>query len=183
MTVDSTRRMITEVRDRATVRYVDETEIEQGRTYYYVVETVDNLGLGTVSNERSATLDDLYPTAVELSSPEPHGNTTLDLTWTENTDRDFESYRLYRSRSSGVDRDGRAGRQPHGVGANPMDRRGPDPEHRLLLPDLRPRQGRPSDAVQRDQGDDGKASRRPRFHWISRPGCFRKDRRAQGASG
>jgi hypothetical protein len=103
VTADPTRRVITEIRDRSTVRYVDETEMEQGMTYYYVVETVDELGLGSISNERSATLDDLYPAAVELTASEQPGDTTVDLTWTENTDRDFESYRLYRSSSSGVD--------------------------------------------------------------------------------
>jgi hypothetical protein len=100
---DPTRRSLTEIADRTSVRYVDDTELEEGGTYYYVIETVDELGLETVSNERSATLDDRYPAAVVLAAPDSAGQTTVDLTWTENTDRDFDSYRLYRSGSAGVD--------------------------------------------------------------------------------
>jgi fibronectin type 3 domain-containing protein len=99
---DPTRRTLTEIRERATTAYVDEAEMEQGQTYYYVVEAVDDLGLGAGSNERSATLDDLYPSAVELSAPGPAGETSIGLVWTANAELDFESYRLYRSSTAGV---------------------------------------------------------------------------------
>lgn len=100
---DPTRRTLIEIHERGTTAYVDETETEQGRTYYYVIESVDELGLGAGSNERTATLDDLYPNAVELSAPGPAGETSIGLVWTANGELDFLSYKVYRASTAGVE--------------------------------------------------------------------------------
>jgi hypothetical protein len=61
---------------------------------------IDDLGATATSNEVSATIDDLFPAAVTLSAPDPVGQTTIGLSWTASADRDFQSYRLYRSDSA-----------------------------------------------------------------------------------
>jgi fibronectin type 3 domain-containing protein len=99
---DPARRILATISDITSTTHVDNLEIEEGKTYYYVVQVVDDLGATSTSNEVHTTIDDLFPAAVTLSAPDPVGQTTIGLAWTASTDRDFHSYKLYRSESAGV---------------------------------------------------------------------------------
>jgi hypothetical protein len=100
---DPQRRTLGEVADAVQTSFEDQNGVEEGKRYYYVIETVDDFGARSASNEVSATILDLFPAPVELTGPDPAGETTLGLLWTQSQDRDFESYRLYRSADPGVD--------------------------------------------------------------------------------
>lgn len=99
---DPLRRVVTEIPVPVTTTHVDYLEIEEGKTYYYVVEVVDALEAATPSNEVSATVEDDLPTAVVLTSSVPAGETTVSLSWSPSLDLDFQSYEAYRSESPGV---------------------------------------------------------------------------------
>jgi fibronectin type 3 domain-containing protein len=78
--------------------------LDESTTYYYKIYVFDTGGLGTGSNEDfGATLAKIPPSPVTLAQPVPINGTILRLTWTQNADTDFESYRIYRSGSSPVD--------------------------------------------------------------------------------
>ncbi|MBM3285745.1 MAG: fibronectin type III domain-containing protein [Candidatus Eisenbacteria bacterium] len=102
---DPNRKILITIQSSATTTHTDASEIEEGATYRYVVEVVDAFGAASVSNEVAAVIDDLYPAAVTLSAPDPVGQTTIGLSWTASEERDFQSYRLYRSPSAGVGED------------------------------------------------------------------------------
>ncbi len=99
---DPTRRILASISNVASTAHDDNLEIEQGMTYYYVVEVVDRFGATSASNVVSATIDDLFPAAVTLSAPDTLGSTTVGLEWTASTERDFQAYKLYRSETAGV---------------------------------------------------------------------------------
>jgi hypothetical protein len=99
---DPTRRILATISDVATTSHDDNLEIEQGMTYYYVVQVLDRFGATSSSNIVSATIDDLFPSAVTLSAPDTLGSTTIGLEWTASAERDFQAYKLYRSETAGV---------------------------------------------------------------------------------
>jgi hypothetical protein len=99
---DPARRILATISNISTTFHDDGMEIEEGMTYYYAVQVVDRLGAATVSNVVSATIDDLYPASVTLSAPDTLGETTIGLAWIAAPERDFHSYKLYRSESAGV---------------------------------------------------------------------------------
>lgn len=102
--VTSSSTFVTSIDTRATLNFVDE-DLDENTTYYYRVYVFDMSGLSTPSNEESGTpLQNEPPKMVTLLPPEPiQGSTTsLRLTWTQNNDSDFASYKLYRSQSAGV---------------------------------------------------------------------------------
>ncbi|MDM7914644.1 MAG: hypothetical protein QUU85_05165 [Candidatus Eisenbacteria bacterium] len=102
---DPDRRVLTEITNSAQTTYDDRLQIEEGKQYYYVVVVEDSFGESAPSNEESATIPDRFPAAVTLNSSGNPGETTASLGWTRNGDRDFGSYRLYRSEDSGVTED------------------------------------------------------------------------------
>ncbi|MEW6203079.1 MAG: fibronectin type III domain-containing protein [bacterium] len=77
------------------------TGLSAGITYYFVVYVCDTGGLCTASNEVSGATDQ-FPAAVTLSTPTGATTTSLDLSWTQNTDTDFTSYKIYYDTSSGI---------------------------------------------------------------------------------
>lgn len=99
---DPERRVVHTISDAGTTSWTDQVEIEQGIEYHYAVVVVDDFGSSSGSNEVTAQTLDKYPTPVNLSVSDPAGETTIDLTWTESQERDFASYRLFRSTSPGV---------------------------------------------------------------------------------
>lgn len=74
-----------------------------GRTYYYRVFVVDAIGQSTGSNEQSITVVDSPPAAVTLNTPtfEQYYN-VVSLSWSQNTESDFASYKIYRATQAGV---------------------------------------------------------------------------------
>lgn len=99
---DPDRRLLTQIGNAATTDYVDQSEIEQNRTYYYVVVVADEFGATAVSNAVSATTPDRLPFPVSLDDPGSVGETTVLLTWSPNEELDFARYELRRSGSAGV---------------------------------------------------------------------------------
>ncbi len=93
--------LIATITSQETSTFTDE-ELEPSTTYYYRLFIYDNSGLSASSNEISRrTLANQSPDPVSLAI-EAQDSTTVRLTWTRNNDDDFESYRIYRSNSSGV---------------------------------------------------------------------------------
>jgi len=102
-TVNSDSTLLTTITSRTTVSYTD-TGLDANTTYFYRLYVVDKSGLSTATDSVSGTtLPDLPPEPVVLSAPSPVDSTRLKLTWTQNNDSDFASYRIYRSTSANVD--------------------------------------------------------------------------------
>ncbi|MCB9462761.1 MAG: fibronectin type III domain-containing protein [Candidatus Eisenbacteria bacterium] len=99
---DSERRLLTRITNAATTSYTDRTELEQNRTYYYVVVVADEFGATAASNVINATTPDRLPTPVDLSEPSSVGETSVLLSWTTNDELDFERYEVRRSGTAGV---------------------------------------------------------------------------------
>jgi fibronectin type 3 domain-containing protein len=100
-TVDEGSELVTTITDQNAESYTDE-ELDPNTRYYYRLFIYDNSGLSagsnTVNRTTSANVD---PMPVSLAM-EVRDSVTFRLTWTQNDDTDFESYRIYRSTSSGV---------------------------------------------------------------------------------
>jgi len=89
--------------ERTSTTYQD-TGLTSNTTYYYRVYVVDTGEKATGSNEVSGkTSENLPPQPVALAQPVVVDSATLRLSWSENGDEDFATYRLFRSNSSPVD--------------------------------------------------------------------------------
>ncbi len=78
--------------------------LDESTTYYYILYVFDTGGLDTASNEVSGTtLANEPPKSVTLAQPIQIGGSTLRLSWSQNSENDFDSYRVYRSQSTPVD--------------------------------------------------------------------------------
>jgi hypothetical protein len=101
--VDSSDSLIANVANKSTTTYTD-TALSETTWYHYRVFVFDANNLSAGSNEDSArTNQNTPPTAVVLATPSKVDSTSLKLVWTQNSDFDFDSYRIYRSASLGVD--------------------------------------------------------------------------------
>ncbi|MFQ5650655.1 MAG: fibronectin type III domain-containing protein [bacterium] len=102
--VSTASTFVTSIQNNATLAYLDEG-LQEGTTYYYVIYVFDTGGLKAASNEVDATTPvNEPPTPPTLFDPEPlqESPTTLRLSWTQNNDQDFASYKIYRSLSTNV---------------------------------------------------------------------------------
>jgi fibronectin type 3 domain-containing protein len=99
---DSTRRVLTTITSAATTTYDDRTELQEGMTYYYRVDVIDESGTASPSNVESATIPDLPPPAVTLNAPTSTGETAVLLSWSQTDIRDFRRYEVRRSAAAGV---------------------------------------------------------------------------------
>lgn len=80
--------------------------LKPGTRYYFRVYVTDVTGLKAASNEVSAsTTSEEAPTAVTVYKPLLINKEQVQLTWTQNTDNDFASYRIFRDTSPGVSTD------------------------------------------------------------------------------
>jgi len=104
--VDTTSLLITTISVRATTNFTD-TNLDKQVDYYYRVFVFDRFGMAKGSNEVSgAVKEDVAPTPVTMLQPTPDldkPTSCLNLSWTKNNDQDFSSYKLFRSRTVGVD--------------------------------------------------------------------------------
>jgi fibronectin type 3 domain-containing protein len=97
--VDTNSTSVTIISSRTTTTYAD-TNLQDTTTYYYRIYVYDNTGLSTPSNIESATtLKNQPPQAVVLSITSVNSDSAVVLSWTENEDEDFESYRIYKSQA------------------------------------------------------------------------------------
>lgn len=100
---DPDRRVVSTITTISETRYVDRTEIEENRTYFYRIEVVDQLGAFSSSNIVSAMTPDRLPSPSELATPGSVGETSVLLRWSANNDGDFDRYELRRGTSAGID--------------------------------------------------------------------------------
>src|SRR5574341_262026 len=88
---------------KSTTTYTD-TALSEATWYHYRVFVFDVNNLSSGSNEDSArTNPNTPPAAVVLAAPAKVDSTRLKLVWTQNSDSDFASYRIFRSTSANVD--------------------------------------------------------------------------------
>ncbi|MCZ6821251.1 MAG: fibronectin type III domain-containing protein [Calditrichaeota bacterium] len=102
--VSTSSTLVTSIQTQSVLSFLDDN-LEEGTTYYYVLYVLDTGGLNAASNEVSGTTgQNEPPIAVVLSDPEvTQGSTrSLGLSWTQNMDDDFASYKLYRAKTAGV---------------------------------------------------------------------------------
>lgn len=88
--------------DPNTTVYLDNT-VSANTAYFYQVYVFDQGGKSTGSNVASVTTArNQPPQPVTLATPAVLDTSTLRLSWSQNTDSDFASYRIYRSRTPGI---------------------------------------------------------------------------------
>lgn len=93
-TVSSDSEPVTVINSRSTLTFKD-SGLDESTEYFYRIYVYDNTGLSAESNVASAvTLVNLPPTAVTAAV---RYEDSVFLSWTANSDDDFESYRLYRT--------------------------------------------------------------------------------------
>jgi predicted phage tail protein len=85
------------VKEKTTINYIV-SGLKGSTTYYFTIRVVDANGAAGDSNQVSVTT---LPTPVTLSPPANPKASSLDLTWTKNTDQSFTKYEIYRSASQG----------------------------------------------------------------------------------
>jgi len=96
---ESPEMLVATVTSRTTLSITD-TALDGATWYYYRVFVRNDLGMTSGSNIDSArTLVNQPPNPVVLAGT-PINPTTVQLTWSQNTDDDFASYRIYRSNSA-----------------------------------------------------------------------------------
>ncbi|MGH7491958.1 MAG: hypothetical protein ACREOO_06145 [bacterium] len=103
--IDSTAAPLTFITNDNNTSYIDNTATPNTQ-YYYRIVVFDQAGKSSGSNiALFATSPDTPPRPVTLSSPLAVDTRQLRLTWTQNTEADFASYRVYRSKTPGVTED------------------------------------------------------------------------------
>lgn len=79
--------------------YTDGT-IEYGKTYDYMVQSIEKNGETYTESERSDPIAfkpvDMFPPAVPTGLSAVPGSRSIELVWERNTEKDFQSYRVYR---------------------------------------------------------------------------------------
>ena len=99
--VSSSSTQIAYIESRGTTSHTDDN-LDADRTYHYRIYVYDDNGLLSPSEIVDVTTPvNVAPKAVILAAQSDAG--TVTLSWTESIDDDFDSYRIYRSGSSGVD--------------------------------------------------------------------------------
>lgn len=88
--------LVETITSRSTITYVD-NDLDESETYYYRVYVYNSFGLSAGSNTDSATTDANVPPEPVVLAGRLEADSTVGLTWSRNTDADFESYRIYRA--------------------------------------------------------------------------------------
>lgn len=89
----------TQIGSSAKPEFTD-TTIEYGKTYDYMVQSVEKVGTAYAESELSATKSfkpkDTFPPAVPSGLTAVPGARSIDLVWDRNTEKDFAAYRVFR---------------------------------------------------------------------------------------
>ena len=97
---------IAHLTDRNTTTFTD-TGLSDGTTYWYWILVLDREGLATESNRMSGTTQPAhFPAPVTLATPMAILQKSLRLSWSASQDRDFASYRIFRSSRAKIDSSG-----------------------------------------------------------------------------
>jgi fibronectin type 3 domain-containing protein len=99
--VNESDTLVATITDKFQTSFTD-TGLNPTTTYYYKVYTYNTSGLSAWSNEVSATTLNVPPQSVTLNTPTGITEASLTLSWNQNSDSDFASYKVYRSTSPGV---------------------------------------------------------------------------------
>ncbi len=101
--VDSTGRLVATVQSASTLEGQD-TQVVEGRRYYYRVYVQDTAGSEAGSNVLDIRIPNLRnPAAVTIESGSATGPTRIAIQWGRSSETDFQSYRLYGSDEGAVD--------------------------------------------------------------------------------
>jgi len=100
-TVSENSTLVETVSQRFQTTLVD-TSLTGGSEYFYSVYVIDNSGLRSGSNVDSATTMTNTPPSAVTAAAALLDSATARLTWTQNNDHDFASYRIYRDTSPNV---------------------------------------------------------------------------------
>jgi muconolactone delta-isomerase len=72
-------------------------------TYYFTIRVFDTNGLYSDSNQdKGTTTINLSPNSVVLNDPTDITESSMRLSWTENTDNDFNNYTVFQSNTNGT---------------------------------------------------------------------------------
>ncbi|MCG3120736.1 MAG: hypothetical protein ALAOOOJD_03564 [bacterium] len=97
--VDSMSILVTAMVNQNTTDYVDKN-LKAATRYFYRIYVYDQAGNATGSNIGNVlTAPNLPPTPVTLAIPAPVDTSTLSLSWSQNNDADFASYRIFRAKA------------------------------------------------------------------------------------
>lgn len=100
--VDSTDNLLETVRSIETVEYRD-TDVVEGRIYYYRVYVQNDGGIESGSNTVQAHVPNVRPPdAVTLQVPDGISSTRIALDWSRSGELDFAAYRIYRNMRGAV---------------------------------------------------------------------------------
>ena len=102
--VTESSHLVARVSSRAQVTVTDD-DVVPSATYYYMAVISDATGLTASSNTITVTSPDNTAPLPVVVAFEKTDSTSFRLTWTRNSDSDFESYRVYRSVSTDVSGD------------------------------------------------------------------------------
>ena len=103
-TVDETSHFVAKLNSASQLSVTD-TNVASATTYHYVVIVSDQTGLTASSNTLTVTTRENTPPSPVVVAHVKTDSTTFELNWTRNRDADFESYRIYRSKSPDVSND------------------------------------------------------------------------------
>jgi fibronectin type 3 domain-containing protein len=99
--VDSLSFLATALTNQNQTVYVDEN-LKAATKYFYRIYVYDQAGNATGSNIGNVTTaPNLPPTPVTLALPAAVDTAALSLSWSQNNDTDFASYRIFRANSGG----------------------------------------------------------------------------------
>jgi len=84
--------------------YVD-SDVIWGTKYYYALKTADSEGIGVWSNEPSITTPEMDPPTPSVLTVADVSWYYADFEWSKCPESNFESYRLYRSETPGIESD------------------------------------------------------------------------------
>ena len=97
--VSDNSKLITTINSQSSVTYADTTVLEN-ETYYYRVYVYNTYGLSAGSNVENATTPVNDPPEAVVLAGGLVDASTVGLSWSQNNDEDFASYRVYRSTSA-----------------------------------------------------------------------------------
>jgi fibronectin type 3 domain-containing protein len=99
--VDTTSKLLINQTNASTTSYQD-TDLDPGTDYYYVVYTLDQSGLKAASNIAQATTEANEAPEKVTFFVSSFSHSAVSLGWTRSNEDDFDSYRIYRSQDSPV---------------------------------------------------------------------------------
>lgn len=99
--VNQSSSLVTTINIISTLSFQD-TGLSERTTYYYRTYVVNKNDSVNGSNEVNGTTKNKAPAGITLKQPSIITKNSITLTWSQCTDSDFESYKLFRSQTSPI---------------------------------------------------------------------------------